>query len=161
MLGIGNEQEISCMYTVKQYTPKLKNDIINFLEKVLPESGRKLDLEGRHCFLMHITDVYDKFWCLYDGEHLIGTVGIKRITEQKCELKTLYLYCRYHGQGLGYQLLSTAIGYAKEAGYLEMYLDTLSTSKRAIHLYEAVGFTLTDRYNDNFMSEIFMRLELV
>ncbi len=81
--------------------------------------------------------------------------------KQKCELKTLFLYCRYHGQGLGYQLLSTVIEYAKEAGYLEMYLDTLSTSKRAIHLYETVGFTLTDRYNDNFMSEIFMRLKLV
>ncbi len=70
------------MYTVKQYTPKLKNDIINFLEKVLPESGRKLDLDGRHNFLMHIPDVYDKFWCLYDGECLIGTVGIIRITNK-------------------------------------------------------------------------------
>ena len=149
------------MYTIRQYTNELQNDIINFLENVLPESGRKLDLDGRHNFLMYIQDVYEKFWCLYDGERLIGTVGIKRITEQKCELKTLYLYCRYHGQGLGYQLLSTAIEYAKEAGYLEMYLDTLSTSKRAIHLYESVGFTLTERYNDNFMSEIFMVLKLI
>ena len=126
------------MCEVKQYTSELQNDIINFLEKVLPESGRKLDLEGRHRFLTRIPDMYEKFWCLYDKERLIGTVGIKRITEQKCELKTLYLYCRYHGQGLGYQLLSTAIEYAKEAGYLEMYLDTLSTSKRAIHLYKSV-----------------------
>ncbi len=148
------------MYTVKQYTPELQNDIINFLDKVLPESGRKLDLEGRHSFLTHIPDVYNKFWCLYDGERLIGTVGIKRITEQKCELKTLYLYSSYHGNGLGYQLLSTAVKHAKEAGYAQMYLDTLSTSKRAIHLYESVGFTLTERYNDNFMSEIFMILKL-
>lgn len=149
------------MCEVKQYTSELQNDIINFLEKVLPESGRKLDLEGRHRFLTRIPDMYEKFWCLYDKERLIGTVGIKRITEQKCELKTLYLYCWYHGQGLGYQLLSTAIGYAKEAGYMEMHLDTLSTSKRAIHLYELLGFALTDRYNDNFMSEIFMVLKLV
>ena len=149
------------MYTIRQYTNELQNDIICFLENVFPESGRKLDLDGRHNFLMHITDVYEKFWCLYDKECLIGTVGVKRIGEQKCELKTLYLYSSYQGNGLGYQLISTAIEYAKEMGYMEMYLDTLSTSKRAIHLYESVGFTLTERYNDNFMSEIFMVLKLI
>ena len=149
------------MYTVRQYTNELQNDIIYFLENVLPESGRKLDMEGRHSFLMCIPDVYENFWCLYAGERLIGTVGVKKIGEQKCELKTLYLYSSYQGKGLGYQLIATAIEYAKEAGYMEMYLDTLSTSKRAIHLYESVGFTLTERYNDNFMSEIFMVLKLV
>ena len=149
------------MYTIRRYTNKLQNDIIRFLESVLPKSGRKLDLNGRHSFLMCIPDAYEKFWCLYDEECLIGTVGIKKIGTEKCELKTLYLYSSYHGKSLGYQLISTAIGYAKEAGYREMYLDTLSTSKRAIHLYESVGFTLTERYNDNFMSEIFMVLKLV
>ncbi len=149
------------MYTIRRYSNELQNDIIGFLENVLPESGRKLDLDGRHSFLMCILDAYEKFWCLYDEECLIGTVGIKKIGKEKCELKTLYLYHRYHGHGLGYQLLSTAIEYAKRAGYKEMYLDTLLTSKRAIHLYESVGFTLTERYNDNFMSEIFMVLKLV
>lgn len=148
------------MYTIRQYTNELQNDIIIFLENVLPESGRKLDLDGRHNFLMHIQDVYEKFWCLYDKDCLIGTVGIKKIGTEKCELKTLYLYSSYQGKGLGYQLISTAIWYAKETGYREMYLDTLSTSKRAIHLYESVGFTLTERYNDSFMSEIFMILKL-
>ena len=78
VLGIGNEQEISCMYTVKQYTPKLKNDIINFLEKVLPESDRKLDLEGRHCFLMHITDVAHRkmrFRQFCQGQYICGSSG--------------------------------------------------------------------------------------
>lgn len=102
------------MYTVKLYTPKLKNDIINFLEKVLPESGRKLDLEGRHCFLMHIPDEYDKFWCLYDGERLIGTVGIKRITEQKCELK----HCIY------------TVGIMDKDWDISYYQQQLGTQKR-------------------------------
>lgn len=39
------------MYTIRQYTNELQNDIINFWENVLPESGRKLDLDGRHNFL--------------------------------------------------------------------------------------------------------------
>ena len=41
-----------------------------------------------------------------------------------------------------------------------MYLDTLSSSKKAIRLYEKTGFVKTERYNDNYMAEIFMILKL-
>ena len=82
------------MYTIRQYTNELQNDIINFLENVLPESGRKLDLDGRHNFLMYIQDVYEKFWCLYDGERLIGTVGIKKISSPKICSVTFDFYKR-------------------------------------------------------------------
>ena len=40
------------------------------------------------------------------------------------------------------------------------YLDTLSSSKRAVHLYEKAGFEQTERYNDNYTADIFMVLNL-
>ena len=41
---------------------------------------------------------------------------------------------------------------------IQKYLDTLSSSKRAVHLYEKAGFEQTERYNDNYTADIFMVL---
>ena len=41
-----------------------------------------------------------------------------------------------------------------------MYLDTLSTSKKAISLYKQIGFTITKRYNSNNIADVFMVLKL-
>lgn len=148
------------MYEMKKYSKDLQSDLINFYRIVLPESGRELDLNGRHKVFNNIDLYYDKFWCLYDDNQLIGTVGLKSIDKEKCELKALYLYKSYHGQGLGYMLLSKAIECAKQEGYSELYLDTLSTSERAIRLYKSVGFEETSRYNDNQVADVFMVIKL-
>lgn len=148
------------MYEMKKYSKDLQSDLINFYRIVLPESGRELDLNGRHKVFNNIDLYYDKFWCLCDDNKLIGTVGLKSIDKEKCELKALYLYKSYHGQGLGYMLLSKAIECAKQEGYSEIYLDTLSTSERAIRLYKSVGFEETNRYNDNQVADVFMVLKL-
>lgn len=57
---------------------------------------------------------------------------------------------------MGRLLLNTAIQEAKR----ETYLDTLSSSKRAVRLYERAGFERTERYNDNYTADIFMALRL-
>ena len=88
------------------------------------------------------------------------TAGFKRLDEGRCELKSLYLYERYQGSGLGRKLLEPVILEARRADYSEMYLDTLSSSKRALALYEKAGFVLTERYNENRAADIFMVLKL-
>lgn len=72
----------------------------------------------------------------------------------------MYLLQKYHGQGLGSKLLKKAVDYANSAGYKKMYLDTLSTSTRAIRLYEKAGFRRIERYNENFVADVFMVKEL-
>ena len=144
------------MYELKKYNNEMQNDVISFFEAVLPESGRKLDLNGKHKAFQDIQKNYEKFWCMYDGSRLIGTVAINGMDEKNCELKALYLYSKHQGQGLGYKMISEAVRCARETGYQKMYLDTLSTSKRAIHLYESIGFEVTDRYNENQTADVFM-----
>jgi ribosomal protein S18 acetylase RimI-like enzyme len=56
--------------------------------------------------------------------------------------------------------LKNAILKAKQEGYKEMYLDTLSSSKKAISLYEKMGFVRTERYNANNIADVFMVLKL-
>ena len=146
---------------IKEYTntEQEKKEVLNFLEAVLPESGRNLDAGAIQQYVKSL-EQFEKVWCLYDKEKLIGTVGIRRLEETNCELKALYIYSKYHGQGLGYRLLSVALEAAKKAGYEAMLLDTISTSERAIRLYKAVGFEEIEQYKETIRSDVFMRKQL-
>ncbi len=146
---------------IKEYknTEQEQKEVLNFLEAVLPESGRNLDAGAIEAYVKSL-EAFDKVWCLFDEEELIGTVGIRRLDETNCELKTLYLYSRYHGQGLGYRMITTALEEAKQGGFEAIYLDTISTSERAIRLYKAVGFTEIPQYKETVRSDVFMKKQL-
>ncbi len=148
------------MFTIKEYNKQYHNCLLQFLEKCLPQSGRSLELTGRHKMYCNIDEFFEYFWCLFDGKDLIGTVALKKLNDEHCELKSLYLLEQYHKKGLGYQLLKTAILKAQQDGYKEMYLDTLSSSHKAISLYEKMGFIRIERYNTNYTADIFMVLKL-
>lgn len=95
------------------------------------------------------------------GAEAAGCIGLKKIDDQHCEMKRLYVRPRFRGQKLGEQLVDRIIKDAKEIGYSHMLLDTLPFLKSAIHLYERFGFYTIDCYNDSPMSNsIYMRLDL-
>lgn len=49
------------------------------------------------------------------------------------------------GKGLGRMLMQTAENFAKDRNYKKLYLETHSSLKAAIRLYEKLGFKETDR----------------
>lgn len=130
------------------------------MQQCLPESGRTLDLNGRHEFYRDIENDFAAFWCMFDKDKIVGTAAVKELDKKRCELKSLYLFECYHGKGLGQCLLGKAVDFAKESGYEEMYLDSLSTSRKALALYRKVGFVPTEKYNQNEYADIFMVLNL-
>ena len=93
------------MCSIVEFEPEYQEKVWKFLEKCLPESGRTFDLSGRHREYLDIGNSYEKFWCLFDGEAITGTVALKRMNDTEIELKSLYLLEKYHGRGLGRQLL--------------------------------------------------------
>lgn len=148
------------MFIIQKYEKQYHDYLIQFLETCLPQSGRTLELHGRHKMYHTLEEYFEYFWCLFDEKNIIGTVALKKLNDKQCELKSLYLLEQYHKKGLGYQLLKTAILKAQQDGYTEMYLDTLSSSTNAIYLYKKMGFVRTKRYNTNFAADIFMVLNL-
>lgn len=148
------------MFTIQNYNKQNHDELLRFLGICLPQSGRKLELSGRHKMYNNVSEYFEYFWCLFDGEDMIGTVALKKLNSGQCELKALYLLERYQKKGLGRRLLNTVIQKARQNGYREMYLDTLSSSRRAVRLYEKAGFVRTERYNDNYTADIFMVLML-
>lgn len=143
-----------------RYDKNFQKGLVEFLEKCLPESGRVLDINGRHSFYNDIENQYKAFWCMFDENGIIGAVAVKELDCESCELKSLYLLEKYHGKGYGRKLLNKAIELSKRIGYKRMYLDSLSTSHKAIALYKKAGFVDTEKYNDSIKSDIFMVLEL-
>lgn len=148
------------MFLIKKYNSQYKDSLFQFLETCLPQSGRSLDRNGHHKMYSNIDEFFEYFWCLFDEKEIIGTVALKKLNDRHCELKSLYLLEQYQKKGFGYQLLKTAISKAQQDGYKEMYLDTLSSSTRAISLYERMGFVRIERYNTNYIADIFMALKL-
>ena len=149
------------MYYIKKFEKNLQSQVLDFYKECLPESGRSFEPEGRHKCLKEIEKAYDHFLCLFDGPLIIGTIAVNRLDENKCELRSVYLLERYHGKGLGTKMMNEAVGYAKNSGFDEMYLDTISsTSQKAIRMYKRFGFIETEKYKSTAHSDVFMKLKL-
>ncbi len=137
------------MPVIKPFSPQMQGAVVQFLSEVFPESGKVFEPEGRHVAFADI-----------DDEQLIGTVAVKRLSDDVCELKGMYIYKKYHRQGFGRRLAETAVNFAREMGFGKMVLDTVSTYENAMRLYEKLGFIPTERYNDNQKADVFMSMEL-
>ena len=74
---------------------------------------------------------------------LVGGAGIfptENLPNGTCELVKLYLHKDARGTGLGKQLLNTAMQWAKENGYTQVYLESMPELSKAVTIYENVGF---------------------
>ena len=83
-----------------------------------------------------------------DGE-MICTGAIRRLDQETCELKRLWLLTEFHGQGLGYRMLQELLSIAKERGYKRMRLETDPVAQnRALNFYRQIGFYEIPSYSD-------------
>ena len=83
------------MLMIKKFDKDYNDKLILFLQECFPQSGRKLELDGRHRMYSNIDAFFENFWCLFDENDIIGTVALKKLDEEKCELKSLYLLQKY------------------------------------------------------------------
>jgi ribosomal protein S18 acetylase RimI-like enzyme len=84
----------------------------------------------------------------YKGD-LAGGVGIRFLEDEVCEMKRLYVYTDYQGLNIGLKLCEEIMSIAKTMAYKKMRLDTIAKLKKAIKLYEYLGFYEIDEYCEN------------
>jgi len=85
----------------------------------------------------------------YAGGRPICCGGIKRLDDESCEIKRMYVVPDVRGRGVAKALLVALEDRARTEGYLYTKLDTGPRQPGAQRLYESVGYERTDNFNDN------------
>ncbi len=80
-------------------------------------------------------------------EKVVGGCGIfptENLPQGTCELVKLYVAKEARGTGLGKQLMEKSMSWAKENSYTQVYLESMPELKKAVSIYEKVGFQPLD-----------------
>jgi GNAT superfamily N-acetyltransferase len=91
-----------------------------------------------------------------------GCIALRKIDDDVCEMKRLFVRDEFRGHGLGLLLVEKVISEARAAGYLKMRLDTFPPKMgKAVKLYESHGFReIAPYYNNPHTGVLFMELDL-
>jgi GNAT superfamily N-acetyltransferase len=84
-----------------------------------------------------------------NDSEVVGCVGVRRVADDTCEMKRLFVRESARGTGLGHRLAGASVAAARELGYARMVLDTLTSMNAARQIYAALGFRETPAYYTN------------
>lgn len=143
------------IYAVARNIFAPEQDIEDFI--VSPDSEHWLD------DVDHYHEIYDGshglFLVALDGEKVIGTGAVHKLKDDVAELKRIWLLESYHGQKIGFRVVSKLLDFARKHGYTSVYLETSSQQKQAIAFYKKVGFyEVASPYDDT--GEVSMEIKL-
>ena len=95
----------------------------------------------------HLTKVFEAQGSIYyvalENGNLVGGCGIyptAQLPEGYCEMVKLYLLPEARNRGIGKRLMLKCFDFALEAGYQNIYLETMPELSSAVSLYENLGF---------------------
>lgn len=118
---------------IREYNKKYENMLIDFLKECLPESGRILNLNGRHEFYQDIENYFVAFWCMFDNDKIVGTAAVKEL-DKFLTVKTLdesAVYEPYNG---------TRTFYKKEGFYpLEVFTTFWDEENPCLFMVKVMG----------------------
>ena len=130
-----------------------------------PAFAKYLQLQHYDEELSHLAEKYGppggRLYLLLSGDEAVGTGALRRLDDEMCELKRLYIRPAFRGQGLAGQTVCRLISDARALGYRRMELDTFPFLQSAIHLYKKLGFQEIESYNGTPMPDlIYLGLDL-
>jgi carbonic anhydrase len=103
-----------------------------------------------------------RLYLVYMKYEPAGCVGMRKIQDDTCEMKRLYVRPLHRGKGIGRQLVLQLVKDARKLGYSRMRLDTMPYMKRAQALYRAMGFKRIDSYRaDPVPGALYFELNLL
>ena len=92
--------------------------------------------------------------CAIVDDKIIGCVAYHKHTNQRCEMKRLFVCEDYREHHAGSKLIEAIINSARTDGFKEIVLDTIKPLQSAIRLYKKFGFVECEPYYDNPFSDV-------
>jgi ribosomal protein S18 acetylase RimI-like enzyme len=83
-----------------------------------------------------------------------GCAAIRKLEDGICEMKRLFVRPAFRRHGAGKMLALELIDHSRRLGYSKMRLDTLSSMRPALDLYQALGFYRIPPYYANPLPEV-------
>ena len=157
--------ELIPAYDRQDEVRELFTEYTHMLVELDPKFQESLDEQNYDEELEHLEEKYGLpggrlYLAYWDGE-LAGCVGMKKLHGVTGELKRLYVRPAFRGQRLGRKLVERIIEDARSLGYTRLMLDTMPELVSARHMYENMGFHVTERYNNSPLdTTIFMEYRL-
>lgn len=128
---------------IGEYTKRLGRDLtFQNLEEELADLAKKY------------TAPEGELLAALDEDTVVGMVAYHRHSDDRCEMKRLYVKPDCRGSHLGRTLIGEILEHASRVGYKEMVLDTIEPLQAAIHLYREAGFQECEPYYDNPMEDV-------
>lgn len=109
-------EEVSQLFT--EYTDMLIENDSSF--------QKYLDIQNYSEEMEHLESKYGlpegRLYLVYCDEELAGCIGLRKIDNQNCEMKRLYVRPKFRGRKIGNLLVEKIIDDAKKIGYSHMLL---------------------------------------
>lgn len=152
-------------YSYPQEISILFSEYTNMLVSEDPSFKEYLNIQNYEEEVKHLETKYGmpegRLYLAYYDEQLAGCIGLRKIDDENCEMKRLYVRPEFRGKQIGDQLIKKVIEDSQTIGYSHMLLDTLPFLTNAIHMYKKFGFYEIESYNNCPMeSLIYMKLDL-
>lgn len=142
---------LSVAYNIFGFDGTLEESIRHF-----EASGEFKDMDEVHS---HYFDNQGMFLVALNDGQVIGSGALRRLDDKTAELKRMWLLESYHGQGIGYRLMTQLFDFACANGYARIRLQTSSEQTRALDFYRRIGFYEIPCYNED-TSEISMEMKI-
>lgn len=85
-----------------------------------------------------------------NADEIAGCIALRKIDDETCEMKRLFVRESFRGGGLGNALIERLITEAKAINYKRILLDTLpGKMPKAVELYRSYGFREIAPYYEN------------
>lgn len=104
---------------------------------------------------------YGRLYLALCDNELAGCIGLRKLDNDNCEMKRLYVKPEFRGKKIGNILVTKIIEDAKIIGYKHILLDTFPFLETAIKLYKNLGFYEIESYNNSPMDNlIYLKFDL-
>jgi ribosomal protein S18 acetylase RimI-like enzyme len=163
--GSLTKETIRTMELAQAETPEQIEEVRRLLREYEASLGVSLCFQGFERELATLPGEYappaGRLLLASETGQALGCVALRKLEDETCEMKRLYLRPDFRGKGTGRMLALAIIDEARKIGCNKMRLDTLPSMREAIALYESLGFKRIEPYYRNPVpGAVFMELKL-